>query len=294
MRQTFSALQLPFDFLEFSPVETLKPFVSRWVNIEFSHPDNDYLHKIAPSGRIIMSHGYGRNVETFTEKGEQIIYNSATYFKGHRLKEPLYLKSIKGIKEFACEFTYTGFYRLFHIAADRLVDIEYEISAFGLEDLEEALFSTTDLSEKCQIASVYFQSLIANALEPDIEVEVIVNAIESGEYQELNSLNNLNESAKKKIYRKFKKQTGLSIKQFKRIHQMNTAIKFIGSNDYDSLTELALKAGYYDQADFIRHVKQFFGQNPKELVKSEHDLLFQYMGGPKRERPESLTNSFHS
>ncbi len=279
-------MDLPFYLQEFAPLDVLKPFVSRWVNVEFSHPDDEYLHKIAPSGRLIMNHAYGEPYYGYKDNGECITYRNATYFKGHRLKEPLKVKMAKGVKNYVSEFTYTGFYRLFHIPADRMVDIEYEISDFGLEDLEKALFSTANLMEKREIANSYLVSLIPYALEPDQAVEDLIESMEFGMY-EFGALNRLKESEKKKIYRKFKRNTGLSIKQFKRIHQMNSAIKMMGTRDYKSLTELALKSGYYDQADFIKHVNQFFGQSPKELEKSEHDLLFKYMGGPKKDAAEA-------
>ena len=124
-------------------------------------------------------------------------------------------------------------------------------------------------------------SLVPFALTQDQIVEEIIELMERGIY-DLGTLTKLSQAEKKRIYRRFKKHTGLSIKQFKRIHQMNCAIKMMGAKDYGSLTELALKSGYYDQADFIRHVNQFFGQKPKELEQSGHDLLFEYMGGPKK------------
>lgn len=275
-------MQIPFDLQETAPVDALKPYVSRWIHVEFSQPDDDYLHNIAPSGRLIMNHAYGENYYGYKGDGSSITYTNATYFKGHRLKEPLKIKMVQGVKNFVSEFSYTGFYRLFHIPADRMVDVEYEISNFGLEDLEQALFSTIDIDEKQQIANDYLVSLVPYALEPDQDVEELIQLMEYRVY-EFDALNRLNMSEKKRIYRKFKKQTGLSIKQFKRIHQMNSAIKLMRAKDYKSLTELALQSGYYDQADFIKHVNRFFGQKPKELLENDHDLLFKYMGGPEND-----------
>ncbi len=122
-----------FDFQEFEPKDSLKPYVSRWINLHF-HKTEEYMHKIAPSGHIIMVQTCGEHVYAYTESEEEIVYRNTTYFKGHRLKSPLRVKHIKGVKEFGCEFTYTGFYRLFGIAASKLVDIEYEIGSFGQYD----------------------------------------------------------------------------------------------------------------------------------------------------------------
>ena len=63
---------------------------------------------------------------------------------------------------------------------------------------------------------------------------------------------------------------------------MNTAIRLMKSKSYDSLVHLAHQTGYYDQADFIKHVKQYLGDKPPKIIKLEQDLLFKYMGGPKR------------
>lgn len=268
-------------FEEHEPRESLKPYVSRWINLHLQETE-DYFHKIAPSGRIIMIQTYGAYVYSYTDSNEEIIYENKTYFKGHRLKSPLRVKQTNGVKEFGCEFTYTGFYRLFGKPASRLVDIEYEIADFGHGVLNKALFQTDHIDQKLNVAQDYFEALLENAEPADPVIEEVISTIESGNYETLASLQHSAPADKKKFYRKFKKQTGLSIKQFKRIHQMNTAVKLMNTGDFESLTELGHKAGYYDQADFIKHIKHFLGENPKQIVKNDQDILFKYMGGPEK------------
>jgi len=71
---------------------------------------------------------------------------------------------------------------------------------------------------------------------------------------------------------------GLSPKQFKRITQLNHIIHLINSNDFESLSELALSAGYYDQSDFIKHFKSYLAVAPSKLVNRKEEIIYTFMG----------------
>lgn len=73
--------------------------------------------------------------------------------------------------------------------------------------------------------------------------------------------------------RKFQEHVGLSPKEYLRVS------RFIGSLDYlkrypvFSLTDIAYKSGYYDQAHFIRDYKDYTGYTPGQVLRASHILF---------------------
>ncbi|PJZ78615.1 helix-turn-helix domain-containing protein [Leptospira neocaledonica] len=67
------------------------------------------------------------------------------------------------------------------------------------------------------------------------------------------------------LERGFKSRVGLSPKEFAGLVRFRNIFKFYNSSL--SLTELALEAGYYDQAHFIREFKKKTGISPKQWFR---------------------------
>lgn len=72
------------------------------------------------------------------------------------------------------------------------------------------------------------------------------------------------------LRRLFKKHTGLNARTFMRILRFYRAYFLLPSGRYTSLTDLALKAGYFDQAHFNRDFRQFTGYSPRAFLKKQH------------------------
>jgi len=67
--------------------------------------------------------------------------------------------------------------------------------------------------------------------------------------------------------KRFRKVVGVSPKQFSFIVRMQSVINN-GRSNKQSLSEIALHAGYFDQPHFNKDFKLFTGQTPKEFFKS--------------------------
>ncbi|TGK40349.1 helix-turn-helix domain-containing protein [Leptospira andrefontaineae] len=78
------------------------------------------------------------------------------------------------------------------------------------------------------------------------------------------------------LERGFKSRIGLSPKEYAGLIRFRNIFRFYNSSS--SLTELALEAGYYDQAHFIREFKKKTGVSPKQWFRqntiAELDLNF--------------------
>ncbi|RZM11412.1 MAG: AraC family transcriptional regulator, partial [Pedobacter sp.] len=78
--------------------------------------------------------------------------------------------------------------------------------------------------------------------------------------------------SQRQLSRKFQQNVGLSPKEYLRISRFIHSLKYLNHYPDYSLTEIALRCGYYDQAHFIRDYKEFTGFSPGMLLKSDHIL----------------------
>jgi AraC-like DNA-binding protein len=65
----------------------------------------------------------------------------------------------------------------------------------------------------------------------------------------------------RQLERKFKTIAGMSPKTYARVTRFQHAMNSYGTN-YQSLTEIAYKCGYYDQSHFIHDFREFSGYEP--------------------------------
>jgi AraC-like DNA-binding protein len=74
------------------------------------------------------------------------------------------------------------------------------------------------------------------------------------------------------LSRKFQEYVGLSPKEYLRVSRFIHSLDHLKRYPAFSLTEVAYKSGYYDQAHFIRDYKDYTGYTPGEVVRSRHIL----------------------
>ena len=77
----------------------------------------------------------------------------------------------------------------------------------------------------------------------------------------------------KTIERKFNRVIGLPPSHFLKIRRFNKALHTIYACKYDTLTEVALDSGYYDQSHFIREFKQLTRYTPSEFLKEQFTIV---------------------
>ncbi len=74
------------------------------------------------------------------------------------------------------------------------------------------------------------------------------------------------------LSRKFQEYVGLSPKEYLRVSRFILSLGHLKRYPVFSLTEVAYKSGYYDQAHFIRDYKDYTGYTPGQLVRARHIL----------------------
>jgi AraC-like DNA-binding protein len=74
------------------------------------------------------------------------------------------------------------------------------------------------------------------------------------------------------LSRKFQEYVGLSPKEYLRVSRFIHSLDHLKRYPVFSLTEVAYKSGYYDQAHFIRDYKDYTGYTPRQVVRARHIL----------------------
>lgn len=73
----------------------------------------------------------------------------------------------------------------------------------------------------------------------------------------------------RQLNRYFKKRFGLSLKSYCNILKCNASFKHLKKG------ELAPKHNYFDQSHFVKNIKKYTGNRPKDLYKNENDRFLQ-------------------
>lgn len=74
------------------------------------------------------------------------------------------------------------------------------------------------------------------------------------------------------LSRKFQEYVGLSPKEYLRVSRFICSLDHLKRYPAFSLTEIAHKSGYYDQAHFIRDYKDYTGYTPGQVVRAGYIL----------------------
>jgi len=74
------------------------------------------------------------------------------------------------------------------------------------------------------------------------------------------------------LERKFKKNTGLTLKKYQLIVRLNKLLEDIYMNENINWSELALNHGFFDHAHMINVLKKYLGKNPSKYLEAR-DLI---------------------
>ena len=88
--------------------------------------------------------------------------------------------------------------------------------------------------------------------------------------------------SERQFTRRFSEIVGLPPKFFARVLQVNKALQALLEDDRDYLAGIAQAAGYYDEAHFIRVIREFFDDNPTSFLNSRQETIFEFLGKSRK------------
>lgn len=248
----------------FNPTDRLRPFVKTFMIIE---SEQGMINKILPGTSIVMAFRYKGNVRYAEEPRETHMPTSAITGLRNSVRLIDYAQETSTLLVI---FNEGGAAALFKESLHELfglsVALDNLVPSRTISELEERLAESKSNQQRISIVEKF---LLSRLHEPsnDLLVGKAIQQIQlsKGMIRIKDILSDLPIS-QDPFEKRFRRIVGTSPKKFSAIVRLRTLI-----NQYSpthSLTETALKAGYFDQTHFIKDFRTFAGQAPHLFFQS--------------------------
>lgn len=149
-----------------------------------------------------------------------------------------------------------------------LVDIWDRMAA----EIEDKMAGVNNNEVRVSLAQKYLLRELANGKD-DLQIRHCLKQVQlSGGLIPVARLVRDTGLSQRQLSRKFQEYVGLSPKEYLRVSRFTLSLRHLKKYPLLSLTEVAYKSGYYDQAHFIRDYKDYTGCTPGQVVRSPHIL----------------------
>jgi AraC-like DNA-binding protein len=139
-------------------------------------------------------------------------------------------------------------------------------------EIEDEMAGRSNNEERVSLAQQYLFKELANSKD-DLQIaHCLKQARLSGGLISVRNLVCDTGLSQRHLSRKFQDCVGLSPKEYLRVSRFILSLDHLKKYPLFSLTEVAYKSGYYDQAHFIRDYKDYTGCTPTEVVRARHIL----------------------
>ena len=160
--------------------------------------------------------------------------------------------------------------------ADTVVDTDL-VFGRNFQDLREQLLAANTIDRMFELVENFLLRQAGSAIHMDGAARCIEYAVSSILHQPtLRRLHQLSEEigySQKHFIALFRRQVGVTPKQYLKILRFQKAIGAIENHPATPWSDLALESGFYDQAHFIHDFKQFSGFTPNEYLKRKTSTL---------------------
>ncbi|HEX6892003.1 MAG TPA: helix-turn-helix domain-containing protein [Chryseolinea sp.] len=260
-------------YLEYDIAEALKPFVKVIWSMESDSPmlDGTPMHILPDTCVELVVHFRDPYKTTYSDNTVSIQHQSMVVAQ---MKSFIRIQSCGKTGIIAVRFSALGAYHFFGIPMNEISNREVSLRNLwpGIAgEIEERVNLAETTDRRAQIIQKYLRLQLAKNGYVDKTVDFCVKEIKRAKGQL--SISALTEKAgisSRQLVRRFDKCIGLSPKEFVRITKFIGALDMINNTKGESLTEIALTSGYYDQAHFIHDFRKFSGMNPTEYLSSSN------------------------
>lgn len=237
-------------FRRYVPHPLLQPWVQcYWVARQQNLPEQGVTETLYPDGGSSLTFTFNENQLPNIE------------FKATQAATKVYFQ--QAIDAIGVRFNPGGAFALFGIEMNELFnrdDASDELKIFFTDFQDQLIQHTLTHSRLLFIETWLIKKLQQQNAAPGLLQHFIPRYLTSdANFEEIIK----NESiGRRQLERKFQQEIGLSPAQLKQLHRVKKARYFISLNPLNSLTDVALDCGFYDQAHFIRNFQKVTGQTP--------------------------------
>ncbi|MDM1295283.1 helix-turn-helix transcriptional regulator [Sphingobacterium sp. N143] len=271
MMYTAKSRMTMFKYAE--PMGKLRDYIAFFWQVEVNHePGESYAYNyIATSKPVFLFRYCGEHVkisgtdQSFIHQAS-IVGQSETYTNYQVLSDRT---SFFGVRFYPWVLP-----ELFGICATELTNGSLDIlSLLGREGdrLVSDMLKSAHFDKRIEIISTYLSAKIQNPSKKFLQAQQSIVLIHSNEAEiTVDELVQRAHISERQFERNFKTLTGFSARTYLKIIKFERALKNMKNSIHrnDLLTSIALDSGYYDQAHFNRHFRQFTGKSPLNHLNS--------------------------
>lgn len=253
-------------------VQQLLPFVKTYWFLEGNLPAEALQpERIFPDGCMELIIHYG---DAFQKLNANNPEKQDSAFVFGQLEEYIELVPSSNIGVMGVKFHPHGLAQFTRLPVSAIKEQAVELRHIFQHGIEQLINSIGEAKNTRQRAALMDQFLLYHLL-PAKRNEGLVQAMISDIYNS-NGATTVAELVRKyhnserQIERIFLQEIGLSPKNFSRIIRFQQSFKLAASAE--SLTRLALEAGYFDQAHFSREFKAFTGLTPRQYFNGRFEF----------------------
>lgn len=137
-------------------------------------------------------------------------------------------------------------------------------------EIESQLADTFDHKERAFIVQKYLLQLLIHSKYDQQTAYCLAKITQSTNLLSVSQLTHAIGSSQRHLSRKFQQLVGLSPKEYLQMYRFAKSLQYLKKYPSYSLTEIAYKSEYYDQAHFNRDYKAFTGHTPKQVALAKH------------------------
>ena len=152
--------------------------------------------------------------------------------------------------------------------APNQLNLEFDYFRETMNPVLDLVYDTDNIDNKVDLLDQYFLSVYVGFQNDTLEtaIRIILN---TNNKISVNELSEKLKVSRKTLLRLFRKHQNCTVQDYIKLIRFRKAIDiFQKTSQKTSFTELALRADYYDQSDFINHFKKLSGFNPKSFFKN--------------------------
>ncbi len=255
----------------FEPHVKLTAFVKRYWTLDGQKENTPLKNTIVPDGTVKLIFHYGDTYKHHSQTGKTTILPKC--FLIGQLTKPYVIEPIGVTGSFVVQFKPNGFLTFTSIPIKKMENTAVPLDKLFGENgkkLGELILNANATSERIQIMETFLFKELADKKTIDnivnSTVETIFHANGQFSVNEFSKSNNIN---RRQLARKFSLTIGLSPKQLAKTIRIQKTLKVLLNEEIKSLTDLAYKNEYYDQAHFIKEFREFTGLTPKEFFRND-------------------------
>lgn len=247
---------------------------------------------------LVMPSSHSRMVLFFEEPSLQLINGEFHQIESNSLTglytRPHLFLPTKSIRQVIIHFAPWGIQPFLNFPLSDITDSRADLKAIfksELEKLRSELQEAKDLLSKQQALNSFFKNQLFKKRNLDQRIKPIIQHIikERGSLK-LNQLSKETFIGERTLQRLIHNSIGVNYKFFAKLVRLEHVRELLKQGDF-TLNEVALQAGYFDQAHFIHEFQSTYNESPSAFLKKQQNLVWSLLESSQASTQKGSANS---